>query len=88
MRVKSIPQETQGLSLNNKKNPLRERDADLSKLQHGKFARISQVEWTNMLTLHQPHQTINLHTKPSSNTVKPSPIIVLCSAMWMTFLQG
>jgi hypothetical protein len=41
-----------------------------------------------MLTLHQPHQTINLHTKPSSNTVKPSPIIVLCSAMWMTFLQG
>ncbi len=83
-----MPQETHGLSLKNKKNPLRERDADLSKLQHGKFTRISQVEWTNMLTLHQPHQTINLHTKPSSNTVKPSPIIVLSGAMWMTFLQG
>jgi hypothetical protein len=34
--------------------------ANLCKLQHGELSWVSQVERTNMITLHESHQSSNL----------------------------
>ena len=38
---------------------------NLGKLKHGELARVSKVEWTNVIPFHQLHQTLNLGEDPN-----------------------
>jgi hypothetical protein len=55
---------------------------NLGQLQHGELARVTQVEGANMLTFHQPHQTLHLvREDPYQNKVQ-------CRLCWLVSING